>query len=153
MERARGISRTANCKKCGSDIFKVRITIDEQGNVHWQPECVACKGVPSSVYVNNEGTKIDEDDRAQLMLKNKIKKLEEDLNHKEKSIEKLEEELLSKQNIITSLEAIILNLNIIIDEKASNLDDFESELNRCKEYISELENNIQDLQWDTDSFR
>jgi len=123
------------CNECGGNIFKVRITIDEEENSNecWNPECENCKGAPLSVYVNHDGEIIDEDEREQLLIVKTLEDLEDEVNMKGEIIDQLEEELDNLTNEVEEKDNYIYHLKCELAES----------INR----VSELEDHVAELEW------
>jgi predicted RNA-binding Zn-ribbon protein involved in translation (DUF1610 family)/archaellum component FlaC len=125
------------CEKCGGNIFKVRITVDEQedSNEYWEPECISsnCEGSPKNVYVDMDGNLIEKGERELLIMQDSVRSLEEEVNVHKETIEQFEKE--------------VYDLNNEIEEKDSEIYVLEKELVTSKRHISELEECISVLEW------
>lgn len=131
------------CQECGNDKFKARITVDEKDSSHeyWEPECVNCKGSPKSIYVDYDGKVINEGERQLLMMKDRVKELEE-------AVEELESEIETKDETINQLEDEVSSLNDDIEEKDNRIYHLEDKLVNAERQISKLEDQVSDLEWE-----
>jgi DNA-directed RNA polymerase subunit RPC12/RpoP/molybdopterin converting factor small subunit len=140
------------CEECGGNIFKVRITVDEQedSNEYWEPECISsnCEGSPKNVYVDMDGNLIEKGERESLIMQDSVRSLEEEVNTQKETIEQFEKEVYDLNNEIDEKDSEIYVLNNEIDEKDSEIYVLEKELVTSKRHISELEECISELKWE-----
>lgn len=139
-----------SCDKCGSDVFKVKVTVDDHSNSqeYWIAECESCKATPDSIYVDNEGNIISEEERDQLIKQDELYRLEEEAYAKDDLIHQLEEEVDNLNSEIEEKDRYISSLKSEIEDTENEIYNLKKQAKDKDKYIVELRERVAQLELD-----
>lgn len=130
------------CESCSKDSFKIKID-DNFNKERIDIECINCKTVPNTYFIDQNGIEIDRVAREMLIIQDKINDMDNRLNFMDNKIENLETDLkLTKGNITENLSQKINESKIDINNINYEVNNFSDELNTLKGTLENIERSI-----------